>query len=260
MMMARERAGESAGYDRLRVGVERARLHDELRGAEIRKAAAVAEVRRLLGGDEPLPTFAGELAAAGPVARSGRVLAQLESARADLQALALEAEAAKIDSRAAGRWWIPDAEVNVGAQVFDLGRVDSDVGYTVGLSIPIPIFDRDQGGRAVAEARSREAELRRSTLLLEARSRLDAALTAATVQIERLQSYRNEILEPARRLRESARTAYRAGGADILRLIDAESQLREAELGLLERAREAREAESSLLLLSGAYDGAIGGR
>jgi cobalt-zinc-cadmium efflux system outer membrane protein len=203
-----------------------------------------------------LPPFEGSLEVERPLPDGASLLAQLEERRGDVRALGLEASGADADRRAAGRGWIPEPSLRAGAQFLDVGLPGAGAGYVVGVGLPLPLFDRQQGEAARAEARRGLAEARRAALLHEARTRLAAVLEVVSGRRERLARHRAEVLGRARELRQIAATAYRGGGADLLVLVDAERAAREARLTTVERVVSLVEAETDLLLLAGAYDGA----
>ncbi|WNG59282.1 TolC family protein [Archangium gephyra] len=253
----RERAGEAAGYDRLRIELEAATVQDALRGAVLDEQQAEAQALRLLGpGVTVLPPFEGSLGVERPLPEGASLLAELEERRGDLRALSLEVSGAEAAQRAAGRGWIPEPSVRAGAQFLDVGLPGAGVGYVVGVGLPLPFFDRRQGEAARAEARRGLAEARRAALVHEARTRLAVVLEAVSGRRERQARHRSEVLGRAQELRQVAATAYRGGGAELLVLVDAERAAREARLSAVELAVSLVEAESDLLLLAGAYDGA----
>ncbi|WNG50466.1 TolC family protein [Archangium minus] len=253
----RERAGEAAGYDRLRIELEAATVRDALRGAELDTRQAEAQALRLLGPEVTvLPPFEGSLLVERPQPEGALLLARLEERRGDLRALALEAHGAEAARRAAGRGWIPEPTVQAGAQFLDVGLPGAGVGYVVGVELPLPFFEHRQGDAARARARQGLSEARLAALLHEARSRLAVALEAVFGRRERLARHRTEVLERAEELRRIAATAYRGGGAELLVLVDAERAAREARLTTVELAVSLLEAETDLLLLAGAYDSA----
>ena len=256
----RERAGEASGYERLRIEVEAASVEDALRGAQVDERQAQANALRLLGPEvKALPALQGTLAPERVLPDGAALLAELESKRADVRALALEARGAEAARRAAARGWIPEPTVTAGAQFLDVGQPGAGAGYVVGLALPLPFFQRRQGEAARAEAQRELAEARRATLLHAARSRLTVALDAVVARRERLARHRQDVLARAEELRRIASTAYRGGSADLLVLVDAERAAREAQLKAVELALDAVEAETDLLLLAGAYDGAMPG-
>lgn len=256
----RERAGEAAGYERLRIELESAAVQDALRGAQLNERQAQARALSLLGPDaKQLPPLQGSLAPERELPDGEALLAGLEARRSDVRALALEAQSAEVARKAAARSWIPEPTVNAGAQLLDVGQQGAGAGYVVGLSFPLPLFQRRQGEAARAEARRELAETRRSALLHSARARLAAALDAVAARRERLTQHRQDVLTRAEELRRIATTAYRGGSSDLLVLVDAERASREARLKAVELALSAAEAETDLLLLVGAYDGAAPG-
>ncbi len=110
----RERAGEAAGYERLRIEVEVAAVEDALARRPPRGAAGS-------GGRTAPARLRGEGAAFAPgellapereVPDGATLLAELEAQRADVRALTLEAQGAESARRAAARSWIPDPTVN----------------------------------------------------------------------------------------------------------------------------------------------------
>ncbi|MCE9671703.1 TolC family protein [Myxococcus stipitatus] len=256
----RERAGEAAGYDRLRIEAEAAAVEDARSGAGLEERRALTEALRLLGpATKSLPPLQGPLAAERPLPSADVLRLELESRRADARALEWEARAARTASRAAGRGWIPDPTVYGGVQLLDLGRPGEGAGYVVGLTLPLPLFERQQGPRAQAEARERLARARRAELLDVAHARLTLALAEVTERRERRARQREGALKRAEALRDIAEAAYRGGSADLLVLMDAERTAREARLTAVDLALDVVEAEADLLLLAGAWDGADAG-
>ncbi|MCY1021753.1 TolC family protein [Pyxidicoccus sp. MSG2] len=254
---ARERAGEAAGYDRLRIETETAAVEDALSGAVLDERQARAEALRLLGsGAKALPTFQGSLAPERALPAASNLLAELEARRADARALELEAQAGETARRAAARGWIPDPTVNAGAQLINVGQAGAGAGYVVGLSIPLPLFERRQGQEAQADARRQLAEARRAALLHAARTRLRMVLDEVAGRRERRARQCEGVLKRAEELRRIAQAAYRGGGADLLVLVDAERTAREARLTAVGLALDVAQTEADLFLLSGAWDGA----
>ncbi|WP_158619975.1 TolC family protein [Corallococcus sicarius] len=253
----RERAGEAAGYDRLRIETETATVEDALSGAVLDERQARAQALRLLGpGAKALPPLQGPLAPERSLPAATQLLAELETRRADARALELEAQGARTARRAAARGWIPEPTVNAGAQLLNVGQPGAGAGYVVGLTLPLPLFERRQGQEAQAEARRQLAEARRAALLHAARSHLSAMLEDVAGRRERRVRQREGVLSRAEELRRIAHAAYRGGSADLLVLVDAERTVREARLTAVDLAVGVAEAEATLFLLSGAWDGA----
>ncbi|RYZ32521.1 MAG: TolC family protein, partial [Myxococcaceae bacterium] len=80
----RERAGDAAGYDRLRIEAESAAVEDQLSGAVLQEHHVRAQALHLLGPAlQTLPPFQGALAPERPLPSLDEVLARLELHRAD---------------------------------------------------------------------------------------------------------------------------------------------------------------------------------
>lgn len=99
-----------------------------------------------------------------------------------------------------------------------------------GVSVPLPFFDRNQGQIAshLAEADLAEAELRAVRARVSAE--VVAAATAAARRAAIVLSIESGMLENARETARIALAAYREGGADLFRLLDAERAQKEIEL------------------------------
>lgn len=112
---------------------------------------------------------------------------------------------------------IPDVDVLAGYK--RTGGLDTLV---VGVSIPLPVFDRnaDNIERAVAEERAAAADLRE----IEARIRAQTESLAARARelSQRARGVDSDLLEPARVARDAARAAFREGAQPVLQLVDAE--------------------------------------
>jgi cobalt-zinc-cadmium efflux system outer membrane protein len=249
---AREKAGEAAGSDHLRISIEVAMVEDLLRGAVLDERKQKAEVLRLLPpGSGELPPLQGSLAEARPLPPRENVVSALES-RPDVRAWELEARSAELARRAAGRGWIPEPTVNAGAQLLDVGQPGAGTGYVVGLSLPLPLFQRRQGEAARAEARRALAEAQRAALLHSARIRLATAYDEVEGRRARLERHHATVLVRTEELRRIAGAAYQGGSADLHLLMEAERASREARLAAVELSASVTEAETDLLLLAGA--------
>lgn len=242
------RGGEVSGYDRRRLERERqgaaARLA-ELRAARERSGARLAA----LIGHAADAELAGPLLPAlpEPVPSLQARLGQ----RPDLAALAARAQAADADSMAA-RNNLPELTLGVGGKRVDDGALRTN-GTLVSLSIPLPLFDRQQGaaGRATAQAAAARAEH------ALARRRVEGELLGlhrqATQLIAAAERYRREAVSASAELLRIAETAYRAGESTVLELLGAHRGALEAETTALDLEWKAREARIELDQLTGSH-------
>jgi outer membrane protein, heavy metal efflux system len=244
------RAGEASGYDRRRLARER-------QAAEARLATGRAEIDRSLArlvaliGVPQTPVVAGELLPpALPAIETA--LDRLEQ-RPDLRALSLAAQAADLDGRAAKQGRIPDLTAGIGPKWVDDG-ISRDSGVALTLSIPLPVFDRQQAGqqRAAAEAARARAEYRL------AHARAEGELRGLHRQAEALRTaaseYRAQAATTTPELLRIAEAAYQGGESSLLELLDVYRGTLESEIAALELSKRARDARIEYELLTGSTE------
>jgi outer membrane protein, heavy metal efflux system len=90
-----------------------------------------------------------------------------------------------------------------------------------GFQVPLPIFDRNQGTIAAAQAQVRGAKEAIHDEEITIRAEVAAASSDYTLRRGALLGLLPRMLGRAAETQEIARGAYRLGGADILRFLDA---------------------------------------
>ncbi len=145
---------------------------------------------------------------------------------------------------------VPDVSVGGGIQRFEAG---DDSALVVGLGVPIPLFDRNQGAirEATAELgkvrRQEEAErVRVLASLAEATGALAAAYEEATV-------LRDEVLPRAEQaLADRAGRRYRQGKFDYLYVLDTQRTLLEIQAAYIDAVEAYHKASAEVRRLIGA--------
>ena len=143
---------------------------------------------------------------------------------------------------------IPDLTVSLGAKRDEqLGR-DQPI---LGVSLVLPLFDRNQG--AILEASRREDKARAE---LEAvRASVEAQATQALAQLSsaltQAQALREKVLPAARQAFASSTKGYELGKFGFLDVLDAQRTLFEAETQALSAAAQAYQADARLIELLG---------
>ncbi len=144
---------------------------------------------------------------------------------------------------------IPDVGVSAG-----LSRFEEDGTYagTAGLSLPLPLFDRNSGGivsakhqASRAEYEQRAARLRATADLVEAYSRLETARTEALTT-------KAELLPGAQQAFDAAQTGYREGKYGHLEVLDTQRTLNEARTRYLDVLAAYHKAAADVERLIGA--------
>jgi cobalt-zinc-cadmium efflux system outer membrane protein len=157
------------------------------------------------------------------------VLDPTETLDVKLAELELAAARARVDVERTGR--VPDLTVEGGVRHF---RGSGDTAFVAGVSMPIPIRNRNQGSIAAAQAEATGAEARRNLALAHATRAIrdaQAALAAADSRLKTLRDFSLPQSEEAVRL---ARLGYQEGEFNLLDVLDAEEALAQARQGLID--------------------------
>ncbi len=240
-------AGKVSPVDATRAQVDQANAQLELAEAQAGLATARQALAALWG--DAQPRFArvdGDLHAVPERARLPELMGRLEEAPA-LWAGRTEVERRKALVDVERSKAMPDLTLSVGA------RRDNELGRTqavVGLSLPLPLFDRNQGAVHEALKRADRAEDELQAARLRVRAELQAAAAQLAVARSSLQALQSTVLPAAQLAYDSARQGFEAGKFGFLDVIDAQRSLLQARaryLGTLAHAHQAATAIDRLL-------------
>jgi cobalt-zinc-cadmium efflux system outer membrane protein len=143
---------------------------------------------------------------------------------------------------------LPVPALSGGAQVT---RDVSGTSAFFGVSIPLNLFDRNQGGVAKATAQVEASNLLAEAGLGEARAEIERAATVLKQRIAALRSFDSAVSERVPTLRRMAEDAYREGSADILELLDANRSLRDFQLARVQQVEAVKLAEETVIGAAG---------
>lgn len=115
----------------------------------------------------------------------------------------------------------PDITVGAGVMLQGPQGPDNQQQWMVGLGVPLPLFNRNQGGIAQASigVEAGEAEYRR--VLNQALNEVEVAHHRLTQARRLIETYHAEVLERALTLLDLAKQAYATNELNILELVDA---------------------------------------
>lgn len=138
----------------------------------------------------------------------------------------------------------PDVHIGPG---FSHGYTASELesSLTIGISLSLPILDRNQGPIAEAEARRREAAASFDAVAARAVTQVDSALSAYRAALAKLATTDRLLAEQRRRM-TSVQALFDAGEADRLTLAQTRSELATDELARLQAFTQARLALGAL--------------
>ena len=215
-------AGDAPPLEAVRASVPVANAQVTLRRAERQLAASRTRLAMTWGSSQPrFRSLTGSLTYLASPPPADRLVALLNEnpavARwaAEISAHRAEAELAQAEAT-------PDLTGRLGYRYDDS---DNSTGLVVGLSLPLPVFDRRQGdvlaarlGAASARERQREATLRLETMLSVAYGQLANAYDEAT-------AIRDVALPPATEAFEVTRRAFENADLSLIDLLDAQRTL-----------------------------------
>jgi len=124
-----------------------------------------------------------------------------------------------------------DPAVGIGVRQF---RGTGDIALVGGLSVPIPVFDRNQGNIAAARANVAAAEARRASVLATITVRTRNAISNVESAQARVRALESAALPEGLEALRLAQQSYREGRATLLELLDAQNAYTAAESALID--------------------------
>jgi cobalt-zinc-cadmium efflux system outer membrane protein len=207
----------------------------------------------------------GDLAPRAAPPLTDEVVRQALASRPDLEAARVDVAmgAAKIrKERAEGRW---DASVNVGYQRqdmgFDLNGITSTGGtrpiqdvfhyFGAGVSIVLPVRNRNQGNIAAAAAEAQAAERRLQFAELTVRQEVAAALAQYEAARRSLEIYERGVRDVAMRNLSVVRQTYALGRGTLLDVIAEQRRYIDIENGYTDALRQVYDARVEIGRVTG---------
>jgi len=213
---------------RVRTEVERAVIEEALARAEL--ARAWAELRQFVPAAAAAPAPRVAVEAGPPPAGATPGLADL-LAQAREQQPALAAARARLDAARAGETYQQTLRVRQLGATLGTKRSGGETTLIAGLSIPLPIFDRNRGEIARASAERAAAERDLEWTERQVTARIEAARGAAELLATQLAALPRDLLARAEESRQIALVAYQEGAGTLVQVLDASralSDLRQA--------------------------------
>nr|WP_277604291.1 TolC family protein [Pseudomonas capeferrum] len=254
VVQGRVTAGQASPVEATRAQVQLAQAQSEVGRAASQRSVAYQALARLTG--SPLATFDHLQAAklspgAAPTAEA--LLDKVEqTAEWRLAAAQVERGEASLGSEKAQR--IPDLTVSLGSQY---SREDRERVNVVGLSMPLPLFDRNQGNVLVAARRADQARDLRNAVELRLRSETRSALSQWATAMQEVQAYDRTILPSAQQAVDTATRGFEMGKFAFLDVLDAQRTLIEARGLYLAALAAATDARAQLERVYGDLEGSL---
>lgn len=244
----RVQAGKVSPVDATRVQVDEANAQLELAEAQAELTTARHALASLWAEAEPrFAAVAGEIAEVPQRPPLSSLEAELDQTPALLLAskevsrrrALLDVERSKV---------VPDLMLSVGA------KRSNELGLTqavIGISMPLPLFDRNQGAVAEAGKRVQKAEDEVQAVRLRTLSELQAASLRLGLARTSVQLLQTSALPAAQQAYEAARKGFEAGKFGFLDVIDAQRSLLQARSRYLSALSNAYQAATAIDRLLG---------
>ena len=232
----------------LKAAVALAKAESDLRQADRASAVALKALHAAMGNvDLPKDKLSGGLVTLFTSPSLEALRGHVTTVHPLLEAARRTREAAELNLELARAERIPDLGFEVTA-----GRgPDDDSIVEGGVSIPLPLFNRNQAKIASAQARIDQAEYQIQAVRNDLVVRLTEAYQSFAGAQERVISYREEVLPKAEKALEQSNEGYRLGKFSQLDVLDAQRTLAEARIAYAVALTELNIAATELEKLTG---------
>jgi cobalt-zinc-cadmium efflux system outer membrane protein len=229
--------------DLARVEMELARGKVELQRAEaLREQALVALASAMGNAALAVKSLEGTLDATFEIPTLESLAANLASQPESLLADAdIRARTARVDAAKAER--IPDVKVEL---LYHRLEASSANTFDAGVSIPLPLFNRNQGRLREARAEVAAAEARSRTTQNELTARLRESYLQLTAALASSRIMKTEVLSRAETVLKGAEARYAAGDVSLAEMLPVRRDWAAVQLGYLESLRDVMQAWAAL--------------
>jgi len=218
--------GAAPRLDVLQADLGFARAQADFELARASRASALADLNAVL--NQPpgeIVAVTGDLADAPPAIDFPRAITLATASNIELLGADREAavEQRRLSLLRADR--IPTPSFTFGLPMN--APEEFDVGKSIGITMTIPLFSRNQGEIAGSHATIDQIRAKRDAARRVVESEVFGALARIDAQRRQVDSYRNRIIPAATELTTLAEESYKLGRSSVLALLDAQRSLRD---------------------------------
>ena len=232
----RFRAGDISRVDLDRLQLQRVQYETDVQTAQVNLRTAKIQLLAFLNDRTPVDQF--DVTGLFDFKEQIVLLPELHeialASRPDLRAATQTVELAKISHQLAiangstdptfSSWWAHNPSFN---NPYDFNTLGASV------SIPLRLFDRNQGEKERTQLDIRRTERLRDANVAQVLSDVDSAYTLMNSNLELLRRYKSNYLEQAARVRDTISFSYQQGGASLLDFLNATNDYRTTQLAYL---------------------------
>lgn len=197
-----------------------------------------------------IDTFSATLLADAPprtVFPQVPLLQKALQSRPDMRGLLRDKERAALDIDKERRERLSDITASLGYSR-SLFQISGDNPHTLGfgLSLPLPVFDRNQAGIAQATLEAKRVDNEIAALRVSIAEDIGAAHAALTASLAQLQVFETAMLQKAERALRAAEKSFQAGAFSLLELLEAQRTHLETRADYLRTLYEWRQSRIDL--------------
>lgn len=237
-------AGAAKGVDLLRMQIEQDRLAIALKTSEQTLVQSRLDLFKQIGVPASDVKLVDPIEASRPIQPVD--IATVLSQRPDVMAARATVQATEADLRLQHANAIPDLDLFGGYK-----RNTTDNTAYGGLQIPLPLRNRNQGEVERARASVTAAQAQLSVLEQQVRTEVQQAYSSYETQKEIVEKTLPEMRQRAQQNLDIVGQAYRIGGVDLLRFIDAERTEFDVEINALHAMTQLQQSIVQLQLAYG---------
>jgi cobalt-zinc-cadmium efflux system outer membrane protein len=232
----RFQAGDISELDFQRVELQRVQFESDLANARVNLRTAKIQLLALLNDRTPVDDFdaAGDFEYKESILLPAELRQMAVANRPDLRSAQTAIEKATADNRLAiangsadptvGGWYSRNPSFN---NPFDLNTLGGNV------TIPIRIFDKNQGEKARTALEITRTQRQRNALLAGIYRDVDSAYATLEGVRTLVRSYRGKYLKESGDIRDKVSFSYTRGGATLLEFLDAQKSYRDTQVAYI---------------------------
>ena len=228
----RVRVGEAARSEVSRLEVERLRFAEDAFSADLALRNARAALLTLLGATDLMQaiqatdslsgTSTGATLQVGTAPTTSSQAVASPDRRPDLLAAREELRRAETETRLQRALRSPNVTLGVGyRRNFGINAV------VFGVTVPVPLWNKNQGGIARAAAEQRVVASSLASVELDVRLDIQQAQNSVDVNRARAEYIERQVLASARESRDVVSESYRLGAVDLIDFLDAQRAFRD---------------------------------
>ena len=247
----RVRAGKVSPVEETKAGVELSNRRIEHDRARRSLEAVRKKLAALWGSDHP--TFdraVARLDEVSPIPSAEQLAAEIRG-NPDVARWVTEKEQRRANAALQKAARIPDLTLAGGFRDF---RETGDSAFVAEMSIPLPLFDRNQGGILESRRRVAKADRESAAAQIRAHAALAEIYQALSVSIAEIEALRTTVIPGAQSVYEAAGEGYRQGKFGFLEVLDAQRTLFEARRQYIEALSAYHKGVAELDRITGTAD------